>query len=205
VFAGFEKDVALIEVGGITYGVLVCEAVAEQIRRTASAGVEVSLFTYSYIEGNPGLGNLMPRLVGFIDRSDLDFFLLLTSVQGLGVKKALRSLVVPIREVARAIEMENITLLTKLPEIGRKTAQKIVMELKGKAGRFAMLDEHEKAAAGRTIENEFERDAVDILVQLQYAEAEAEHLVSQTVRLHPELQTAEELIQVIFKQQGGRR
>src|SRR4030042_2951002 len=106
--------------------------------------------------------------------------MLLTSVQGLGVKKVLRALTIPVREVARAIELNDLATLKQLPEIGGKTAQKIVVELKGKAARFALLDEEGlKLAPQRGLEAEYQRDAVDILIQLQYTEAEAETLVRQ--------------------------
>jgi len=76
------------------------------------------------------------------------------------------------------------------------------VELKGKAARFALLGEEELIAGPqRGMEAEFQRDAVDILIQLQYTESEADTLVRQTARRHPEITTAEELIQKIFKQQ----
>jgi len=199
---GLEKERALVEIHGITYGILVSDAVAEHLVASGMVGQEITLHTYSYIEGNPGLGNLVPRMVGFPEKADLEFFMLLTTVQGLGVKKALRSLAIPVREVARAIELNDLATLKRLPEIGGKTAQKIVMELKGKAARFALLDEESLRHAERPgPEAEYQRDAVDILVQLQYTVSEADTLVRQAVRLHPDITTAEELIQQIFKQQ----
>lgn len=199
---GVEKERALVEINGITYGILVSDAVAGHMVSSGTVGHEITLHTYSYIEGNPGLGNLTPRLVGFPEKADLEFFLLLTTVQGLGVKKALRALAIPVREVARAIELNDLATLKQLPEIGGKTAQKIVVELKGKAARFALLDEEGlKRAQSPGLEAEYQRDAVDILVQLQYNVSEADTLVRQTVRRHPDIATAEELIQQIFKQQ----
>lgn len=199
---GVEKERALVEINGITYGILISDAVAEHMVSSGMVGQDITLHTYSYIEGNPGLGNLIPRLVGFPEKADLDFFLMLTTVQGLGVKKALRALAIPVHEVARAIELNDLATLKRLPEIGGKTAQKIVMELKGKAARFALLDEEGlKRAQLPGLEAEFQRDAVDILVQLQYTASEADTLIRQTVRLHPDIATAEELIQQIFKQQ----
>ncbi|MFC1574444.1 OB-fold domain-containing protein [Candidatus Latescibacterota bacterium] len=116
--AGVEKDQALIEVNGITYGVLISKAVAAELLSTGAVGKEMTLHTLSYIEGNPGMGNLTPRLVGFPDKTDLDFFSMLTTVQGLGVKKALRALAIPVRDVARAIELNDIATLKNMPEIG---------------------------------------------------------------------------------------
>jgi Holliday junction DNA helicase RuvA len=207
ILTGVEKDRALVEINGITYGIFISRAVAERLIATGKIGEEVTFHTFSYIEGNPALGNLIPRMVGFPNRTDLDFFSMLTTVQGLGVKKALRALTIPVKDVARAIELDDVATLKKLPEIGGKTAQKIVMELKGKAARFALLREEEIQAAGMEtgMEEEYLRDAVDILIQLQYTQSEAENMVRQAVKAHPGINTAEELIQEIFKRQMGAK
>ena len=89
------------------------------------------------------MGNLIPRLVGFLNQSDLEFFSMLTTVQGLSVKRSLKALTIPVKEMARAIELKNVSILKKLPEIGGKTAEKIIMELKGKVAKFALLREEE--------------------------------------------------------------
>ena len=152
------------------------------------------------------MGNLIPRLVGFPNKTDLEFFSMLITVQGLGAKKTLRALTVPVKELARAIELNDVATLKSLPEIGVKTAQKIIVELKGKAARFALLREDDMQVISRPdgMEAEYQRNAVDILLQLQYSEAEAENLIRKTVKEYPEITTAEELIQQIFKSQMGR-
>ncbi|MCE5251277.1 hypothetical protein LLG96_13760 [bacterium] len=205
ILSGVEKDLALLEIQGITYGIYITQAVADRLIASGKVGQEVVFHTFSYVEGNPGLGNLFPRIVGFPNKTDLDFFLMLTTVQGLGVKRALRTLTIPVKDMARAIELDDVAALKKLPEIGGKTAQKIIVELKGKAARFALLREEEVLAAAVTggMEEEFQRDAVDILMQLQYNQQEAEQLVIQTVKTHPDITAAEELIQEIFKRQVG--
>ena len=204
--AGVEKDQALVEINGITYGVLISKAVAAELITAGAVGEETTLHTISYIEGNPGMGNLIPRLVGFPDKTDLEFFSMLTTVQGLGVKKALRALAIPVREVARAIELNDVATLKNMPEIGGKTAQKIIVELQGKVTRFALIDE-EAASSQPSVsaDEEYVRDAVDILLQLQYTELEAESLVRQTIRQYPDITAAEEIIQLIFKRTAGTK
>ncbi|MFC1606664.1 Holliday junction branch migration protein RuvA [Candidatus Latescibacterota bacterium] len=205
-FAGIESDMALVELSGMTYGILVTASVAEHLVTSGKVGQEVSFHTYSYIEGNPGIGNLTPRLVGFPKKSDLEFFSLLTTVQGLGIRKALRSLAVPVREVARAIELNDVVALKKLPEIGAKTAQKIIVELKGKVTGFAHLgDDDVIIHGGGALAEEFQRDAVDILIQLQYNASEAEDLVRMASKESPAIATAEDLVQYIFKHQARTR
>lgn len=203
--AGVEKDQALVEINGITYGVLISKAVAAELITAGAVGEETTLHTISYIEGNPGMGNLIPRLVGFPDKTDLEFFSMLTTVQGLGVKKALRALAIPVREVARAIELNDIATLKNMPEIGGKTAQKIIVELQGKVTRFALIDEDADSQPSISADGVYVRDAVDILLQLQYTESEAENLVRQTIRQYPDITAAEEIIQQIFKRSAGTK
>ena len=199
------KDTALLDINGITYGIFITAAVSERLTTSGKIGQEVSFHTLEYIEGNPVMGNLVPRLVGFPNKTDLDFFAMLTTVQGLGVKRALRALTIPVKDMARAIELNDVGALKKLPEIGGKTAQKIIVELKGKAARFALLREEEITAATESVhvEDELHSDAIDILRQLQYSENEAETLINDTLKARPDLKTAEDLIQEIFKRKVG--
>ena len=197
-------DRALVELNGITYTVMITRAVGERLIATGKVGNEVSFFTNYYIEGSMGMGNLIPRLVGFLNETDLEFFLKLITVQGLSVKRSLKALTIPVKEVARAIELNDLETLKKLPEIGGKTAQKIIVELKGKVAKFALLRE-EDIPAGEIFEipeAEYQREAVEILLQLQYSQSEAESIVRRTSVSHPDLTTSDELIQEIFRSQA---
>jgi holliday junction DNA helicase RuvA len=201
-------DQALVEVGGIVYGVLVSPAVSERLTTSGLVGQEVPFHTMHYIEGGVGMGNLIPRLVGFLSSSDLEFFSLLTTVPGLGVRKALRAMAVSARDFARAIELNDLLTLKRLPEIGNKTAQKIVMELKGKAAVFAYLREDEIPAAATPLSGlgeEYQIEAYEVLLQLQYSPDDARALVAQVVKAHPEIKTSDSLIQEVFRSQAGRK
>jgi holliday junction DNA helicase RuvA len=200
------EDHALVEVNGLTYGILISRELTERLITSGKVGQEVVLHTMQYIEGNVGMGNLLPRLVGFLSRADLDFFSLLISVQGLGVKKALRALVVPVKDVAKAIELNDVGTLKRLPEIGNKTAQKIVMELKGKVAQFAFLPEEEIPEAYGTSDmaEEYMAEAFQILLQLQYSDDEAREMIRRTAKAVPEINTSEKLIQEIFKRHAAR-
>ncbi|MFA6472074.1 MAG: Holliday junction branch migration protein RuvA [Candidatus Latescibacterota bacterium] len=200
------EDQALVEVNGLTYGILISRELTERLITSGKVGQEVVLHTMQYIEGNVGMGNLLPRLVGFLSRADLDFFSLLISVQGLGVKKALRALVVPVKDVAKAIELNDVGTLKRLPEIGNKTAQKIVMELKGKVAQFAFLPEEKIPEAYGTSDmaEEYMAEAFQILLQLQYSDDEAREMIRRTAKAVPEINTSEKLIQEIFKRHAAR-
>ena len=195
---------ASVELNGLTYGVMVSRAVEERLTASGNVGQEVTFYILHYIEGNAAIGNTVPRLVGFLNETDLEFFTMLITVQGLGVRKALKALVLPVKNVAKAIELNDIATLKKLPEIGGKTAQKIIVELKGKAAKFALLREDEIPALsmGADIRDEYQLEAVEILRQLQYSEEEAREIVTRTAESFPDISSAEDLIQEIFKRQA---
>lgn len=199
-----EPDEALVTAAGITYAVMIPRSVSERLVRTGAIGTEVTFHTMYYIEGGIGLGHLIPRLVGFLNETDLEFFMLLITVPGLSVKRSLKALVVPAKDVARAIELGDLAALRKLPEIGGKTAQKVVMELKGKSARFALLREEDLPAAEQAPFAEFQAEALSVLRQLQYSVDEAEALIRQVTGRRPDIATAEELIQELFRSQANR-
>ncbi len=194
---------ALVELNGVTYEIMVAKFVEKRLMATGKIGGEVVFHTMHYVEGSVAIGNLLPRLVGFLHETDLDYFKMLITVQGLGVKRALRSLEIPVKEMARAIELNDIAVLKKLPEIGTKTAQKIIVELRGKVAKFALMNEDDIPVPDVTedIEEEYKREAVEILMQLQYEELEAKKIVNATAGSRSDIHTAEELIQEIFNRQ----
>jgi holliday junction DNA helicase RuvA len=201
--ASVNSGKALVELNGITYEIMIASSVEKRLLATEKIGHEVSFHTMHYVEGSVAIGNLIPRLVGFLNETDLDYFSMLITVQGLGVKRALRSLIIPVKEMARAIELNDLVTLKKLPEIGTKTAQKIVVELKGKVAKFALLLEDDLPFTDDTgdLKAEYQLEAVEILKQLQYDELEAKNIVNTTAEACPEITSAEELIQEIFNRQ----
>src|SRR5947209_12278329 len=102
-------------------------------------GEMVGLHTLFYIEGNTMGGRLTPRLVGFLSAIDREFFEIFCSVDGVGVRKALRAMVRPVRELARAIEDQDVKLLATFPGIGEALAERIVAKLRRKVGIFALM------------------------------------------------------------------
>ena len=101
-------------------------------------GQELTLHTNHFFDGNPMQGKVVPRLLGFQHEADLDFFDLFCTVDKVGTRKALKALVRPVREVADAIQRQDVKWLTTLPGVGGPTAEKIIATLKKKVARFAL-------------------------------------------------------------------
>lgn len=126
---------------GLAYEVMLPAYLAQELSVDAG-GVggprTIALHTIQYFEGLNQGTSFIPRLIGFSSARDREFFELLTSVKGLGNKRALRAMSVEPAVIARAISERNTRALQGLPEIGPKLAELIVHELKAKADRFAM-------------------------------------------------------------------
>src|SRR5262249_53223334 len=119
---------ARLAVGPLEYEVYVPEFVRRQLQ--AQLGEEISLKTIEYIEGNPQQGRLTPGMVGFLSDVELEFFELVCSVDGMGVKKTLRSMVRPVRDIADAIEQQDVKELSLLPGIGPAMSERIIAKLR---------------------------------------------------------------------------
>ena len=166
----------------------------DEMRLAGQVGEAVTFHTLHYLESQGQGASYWPRLIGFACSDDREFFDLFTSVKGIGNRKALRSLQLPIGTVAEAIANRDLGLLVTLPEIGRKTAESIVVELKEKVGRFVgstVLAEPkgEAAAGGRLLV-----DATAVLVQLGESRPVARQLVDRALAADPTLATADEVV-----------
>ncbi len=129
----FDDEVRL-QVGPIEYQLLVAEAVRRVIQMRS--GEELTFHISEYLEGNSSGNRFIPRLIGFIHESELDFFDLFCTVEKIGVKKALKAMARPVREIADAIARQDVKWLSTLPGIGATTAEQIVTTLKRKVMSF---------------------------------------------------------------------
>jgi Holliday junction DNA helicase RuvA len=150
-------------------------------------GQRVALYTLMYLESQNQGASFTPRLIGFTSPSQREFFELFTTVKGIGNRRALRSLAEPVGVVAGAIESGDTKVLTGLPEIGKRMAETVIAELKGKAAPFALeLKDPDRApgpmkgrgtvGTGSTLTSGGQ-EAVEVLVRLGEARPEAERQV----------------------------
>src|SRR5438105_14859699 len=130
-------DELRLKVGALEYQVLVPEFVRRQLQ--TRIGQEVTLHTSEYFDGNPMQGRVVPRLIGFLSEAELEFFDLFCTVDKVGVRKAIKALMRPIREIADAIQRQDSKWLTTLPGIGPATAEQIVATLRRKVTKFALM------------------------------------------------------------------
>jgi Holliday junction DNA helicase RuvA len=207
---GVHGEAAVVQVGSVFYEVLLPSGLAERLSRRGDLddGPDITFHTLYYIEGSGGMGNLRPRLLGFTEELDREFFELLTTVGSLGTKTALRALTMPIADIARAIEEADGKTLTKLPRIGKRMADKIIAELKGKVWKFALLPGGEPLAAPakRPADEEPVRvEAKEVLLQVGYRASEADAVINQVCQAEPPPKSSQEIVQAVFRLRGGKR
>jgi Holliday junction DNA helicase RuvA len=190
------EDTAILEVGPFQYEVLVPEIVRRQLQ--GSLGRSVTLTTLHYIEGAPGQGRLSPRLVGFLSPSQKEFFELFCSVDGLGVRKALRALCWPVPDLASAIYHRDTARLSTLPGIGSSTAEKIVAKLRKHVEPFLVLVKDEPILPDVAPPDAVE-DAYRVLIQSGYAESEARLRLDRVLRSGKRFENVQQLLQELFR------
>lgn len=188
---------AYVELGGLEYHIYVPDFVRRQLQ--TKVGQPVSLRTVDYIEGNPQKGGRMvPRLIGFQSEAELEFFELICSVDGVGVKKALNAMVKPVKDVALAIEEQDARLLAALPGIGPAMAERIIAKLRRKMTRFALMVQRESAAEHETTHDVI-NDGHDALIALGHSPADAREKIEQALRTQGKFKSVDELIQAIYR------
>ena len=192
------ENEAALEVGAFEYQVFVPEFVRRQMQ--SLIGQEVSLRTIEYLEGNPQQGRLTPRLVGFMSDAEREFFELVCSVDGVGVKKALRAMVRPVREVASAIEEQDVKQLTTLPGIGAAVAERVVAKLRRKMARFALIvakdfPEDESSTSKNVLD-----DTYEALIALGHTPSDArDKIETATKGVKKKFKSTEDLIRQIYQ------
>lgn len=190
-----------LRIDALDYEVRIPEFTRRQLQR--EVGQEVRLCTIQYLEGNPAQGRLTPRLVGFLSSAEREFFELFCSVDGVGVKKALRAMVRPVPEVAGLIEEQDAKALASLPGVGPATADRIIAKLRRKMPRFALIVAHE----GVDYEAEVKRDVVtetfEVLRSLGHAEADARRLLDDVLATKGKFNDVDALLRAIYAQGAG--
>ncbi|MGH9404790.1 MAG: Holliday junction branch migration protein RuvA [Terriglobia bacterium] len=196
------RGALLLRVGSVCYEILVPSGIASRLRHL-SAGERsnpLTVYTIHYIDGGIGGGHLTPRLIGFLDPLDREFFEVFTTVPGVGFMRALKCLIKPVNEIAQAIERGDTLFLKELPFIGAKTAERIVTELRGKMAKFALAQSEEALSLEADTPSELREEALQALEQLGYSRSEAQRLVEGIVTQHRNLKSTEDLLRKVFEQ-----
>ncbi len=186
-----------VEVPPFEYQILIPDFTRRQLQM--QRGEEVSLYTLHYLEGNAAQGGkLTPRLVGFTSEVEREFFEMFCSVDGVGVKKALRAMVRPVQDVAQAIEHQDVKSLTTLPGIGAATGERIVAKLRRKMAKFALMVPRDETQIS-DIERSIVDETFQILLSLGYSESESRQMLEIPLQSNKEFKDIDSLLQAVWE------
>ncbi len=185
-----------IAVGQLVHEVLVPELVRRALQ--TKLGQTVTLHTLEFLEGNPGRGNLVPRLVGFLSEVEREFFDLVCEVDGVGVRKALRAIVRPVGDIATAIEEQDAAALATLPGIGTATAERMIAKLRRKMPKFALLVARESPGTGPA-GSDVLVETLDVLRSLGHSDADARRLVEALREQKKKVKDVQEALELIYR------
>jgi Holliday junction DNA helicase RuvA len=188
-------DAALIDVNGVGY---VVHAASRTLARLGPNGGPVSLLIETHVREDA------INLYGFWDATERDWFRLLTTVQGVGAKVALAILgILAPDDLSLAIAAQDKAIVSRAPGVGPKLAQRIVSELKDKAGNIALGSGAVAPAVavnGSKSSGGAAEDAISALVNLGYRRAEAYGAVAKAARDLGERASLDALIRAGLKE-----
>ena len=164
----------VLEAGGIGYRVQVSPQTIARLPRLTD---EIKIYTYMHVKED-GIA-----LYGFLSGEEIDMFNLLILVSGIGPKVALGVLgVMEPQQVMLAITAEDFALLSKVPGVGKKTAQRIVLELKDRIqGRDGLdISGADLSSRGVSMGTNEKQDAIDALLALGYSRSESVKVIMET-------------------------
>ena len=180
------EDKVIVDVGGVGYGIYMS---AQSMSKLPPIGSEVKIHTYLNVKEDS------MQLFGFLTVDDLNVFKLLIGVSGIGPKggQAILSVLSP-DDLRFAVMADDVKAISSAPGIGKKTAQKLIVELKDK---LSIEDALEHAITEDGALKAQMSTAVQALVALGYGNTEALKAVKQ-VEITPDMQV-EELLKRALK------
>jgi Holliday junction DNA helicase RuvA len=184
-----EPQHVVIDVGGVGYGVDVPLTTYERLPEIDQT---VELFIYYYVREDH------VDLFGFLTREEREVFEIFINTSGIGPKTSLGILSsVPIGDFARAVTENDLSVLTRIPGVGRKTAERLIVELRDKMKAFLIgVEASGTELAKRSPEIE---DALAALMQLGTRPAVAERAVARAAERLGDKARSEELVREALK------
>lgn len=157
-----EGNLFVVEIGGIAFEL---KSSVNVVNSLPSTGEKVNVFTYLHVREDA------LELYGFLDKSELEFFRMLIGISGIGPKSALGILgIEKVEKIKAAISEGRVELLTKASGVGKKTAERVILELRNK-----LTQEGSEKIVG-TMESD--HDIIEALSNLGYGKSQAREALS---------------------------
>ncbi len=148
------NDKLIVIVNGVGYGVTVgAKTFAATVQQP-----QVELFVHTHVRED------VLELFGFVNQADKELFELMLSVSGVGPRTAVHIVDLGAERMIKAVQTADVSLFTSVPRVGKKLAQKIIIELKSKLGSIQDLNLGPR--------NQVEQDVVDALTTLGFSDTD---------------------------------
>jgi len=179
------ENFIIVEAGGIGYQVFVLPNFEPNLELE-----EIKIYTHLYVRED------ILKLYGFLDLGELKLFELLISISGIGPKAAqgILSLASP-ENIKAAIAHGDASILTRVSGIGRKTAERVILELRNKVE----VSEEDLGRSGQAVSSD--SDVIEALIGLGYRPAQAQAALKD---IPPEIESVEEKIKWVLKELGRK-
>jgi Holliday junction DNA helicase RuvA len=184
-----DKNHVVVDVNGVGYKVFLPTAALAHLPKV---GEKMKLFTYQVVREDD------LSLYGFLTKEERSLFTLLLTVNGIGPKVSLSILsAYPLDKIVSAITQGNATLISSIPGIGSKTAQKLIIELREKVAKAYAIKPSEMTG-GLPGNEVIISDAISALIALGYSPKEARESI---LRLgEANLTSVEEIVKQALRQ-----
>jgi Holliday junction DNA helicase RuvA len=157
----------LVDVGGLAYEVEITPGALQSFG--TEAGTKVLLYTHFVVREDAQL------LYGFISRLERDVFRDLIRISGVGPKLGQNLIsAISLEQLAHCVQHNDVAMLTRVPGVGKKTAERLLVELKGRLANFVVAE-----AAPRPVSSSAVGEAEAALEALGYRPAEAQRAIAQ--------------------------
>ena len=184
----------LVEVSGITYEI---QVPMSTLYLLPEIGQELVLYTHFVVREDAQL------LYGFYDTKGKAMFRSLIRVNGVGPKMALGILSgMEADEFVRTVRNNDITSMVNMPGIGKKTAERLIVEMRDRLGDWDTVDAAASAADAGSLASSIgaaSKDAETALISLGYKPQQAARAIAQVLRQSPDISDSEELIRLALK------
>lgn len=187
-----DPETALVDVNGIGYRVHVPASTYERLPDTDE---DVTLHTYHYLREDD------EALYGFATKAELTVFETMTGVSRVGPKLALSALSsMSPTELRDHVMEEDKSRLTEISGVGKKTADRLIVELRDRLADLDVFDDTAPISGGSDARAEARADALKALTELGLSKADAERAIRTVLRDDAGIQSADELTQRALKQ-----
>jgi Holliday junction DNA helicase RuvA len=189
-----KPNMVLLDVNGVGYEIFIP---LTSFYELPGEGSEISLRIHTHVREDA------LALFGFHTQREKDFFLKLISISGIGPKLAIGILSgARVEELAQAIAEGNLAKLTAIPGVGRKTAERVVLELKSQISPFLLSEEVGTAPETQKLSG-IEEDVLSALVNLGYQKAAAEKALATVIRSGESDRSFEDILRKTLRRLAG--